>query len=85
MAARKKQPTADDSRAEPGQKPIKRPTPLGTDRALTVRTSGGESIVLSYWGPGRSTSNSSRALEPGPQEVGDAPSQVENSYPIPTQ
>ena len=49
MAARKKQPTADESRAESGQKPVKKPTPLGTDPALTLPTSRGESIVLSFW------------------------------------
>jgi hypothetical protein len=49
MPYRKKRPPADRGPTESGQKPIKKPTPLGTDPALTVRTSEGESMVLSYW------------------------------------
>jgi len=49
MAYRKKQPLGGDSEAKSGQQPVKKPTPLGTDPALTVRTSEGKSIVLTYW------------------------------------
>src|SRR5262245_63718538 len=49
MAYRKTRPPAGDGEAKSGQKPIKKPTPLGTDPALTVRTSEGKSIVLTYW------------------------------------
>ena len=42
-------PRPTESEAESGQKPVKKPTPLGTDPALTVPTSRGKSLVLSYW------------------------------------
>lgn len=49
MATRKKQSPPGDGEAKSGHKPVKKPTPLGTDPALTVRTSEGKSIVLTYW------------------------------------
>jgi hypothetical protein len=49
MAARKKAPSKADADAGPKQNPAKKPTPLGTDSALTMTTSEGGSIVLSYW------------------------------------
>ena len=49
MAARKKQPPAGKGEVKPDQRAVKKPTPLGTDPVLTVRTSEGKSIVLTYW------------------------------------
>jgi hypothetical protein len=49
MAARKKQPPVDEGEARSGQKPVKKPTPLGTDPALTLRISKGRSLSLTYW------------------------------------
>ena len=49
MAAWKKKPPADKGEAKSGHKPAKKPTPLGTDPALTVTTSKGKSVVLTYW------------------------------------
>jgi hypothetical protein len=49
MVARKKRTTSSQAEPSQGQRPIKRATPLGTDLALTLPTSKGKSLDLSYW------------------------------------
>jgi hypothetical protein len=49
MAARKKGPSKIGDEAEHPKKPVKKPTPLGTDPALTLPTSKGKSLSLTYW------------------------------------
>jgi hypothetical protein len=49
MAARKKRTTAGQEEEQQGPKPARKPTPLGNDTALTLPTSKGKSLSLSYW------------------------------------
>lgn len=49
MAARKKRPPASQGEAGQEQKPVNKPTPLGTDPALTLPTSKVKSLSLTYW------------------------------------
>ena len=49
MAARKKRTPPGHGEAGHDQKPAKKPTPLGSDPALTMTTSKGEPAVLTYW------------------------------------
>jgi hypothetical protein len=49
MVARKKATTSSQAEASHEQKPVKRMTLLGTDLALTLPTSQGGSLDLSYW------------------------------------
>src|SRR4051794_15038445 len=49
MAARKKRTTGDREGGQQGPKPAKKPTPLGTDTALTLPTSKSKSLSLTYW------------------------------------
>jgi hypothetical protein len=47
MAARKKGPAKTE--AETGRESMKKPTPLGTDPALTMPTSKGKALDLTFW------------------------------------
>ena len=49
MAARRKRTTGDQEGEPQGPKSAKKPTPLGTDTALTLPTSKGKSLGLTYW------------------------------------
>ena len=49
MAARKKGPLKTGDEADRPQKPVKKPTPLGTDRALKLPTAKGKSLDLIFW------------------------------------
>ena len=49
MAARKKGPSRIEDEGGQTQKPVKKPTPLGTDKALTLPSSKGRTLALSYW------------------------------------
>src|SRR3954470_10775274 len=49
MAARKKGPPRVGDEADPSEKPVKRPTPLGPELALTLPTTQGKALELSYW------------------------------------
>jgi hypothetical protein len=49
MVARRKRTPAEQDEAGQGQKPVKKPAPIGTDPALTLPTSKGKSLGLSYW------------------------------------
>jgi hypothetical protein len=49
MAARKKGPPRVGDEAEPSEKPVKKPTPLGPELALTLPTTQGKALELSYW------------------------------------
>jgi hypothetical protein len=49
MVARKKSTTSRQSEVSQEQKPVKRTAPLGTDLALALPTTDGESLDLSYW------------------------------------
>src|SRR4051812_8409754 len=49
MVARKKRTTSSQDEAGPGQKPLKKPTPLGPELALILPTTQGEPLDLSYW------------------------------------
>src|SRR4051794_29736254 len=49
MASRKKDPAKLGDEAEPSEKPAKKPTPLGPDLALTLPTTRGKALELSYW------------------------------------
>lgn len=49
MAARRKQTPAEQAEAGQDQKPIKRPTPLGTDQAMSLPAAKGKSLRLTYW------------------------------------
>ena len=49
MAARKKRTTGDQGGGPQGPKPAKKPTPLGTDTAITLPVAKGKPILLTYW------------------------------------
>ena len=49
MAARKKGPLKAGDEADRPQKPVKKPIPLGTHRALTLPTAKRESLDLIFW------------------------------------
>ena len=49
MAARKKGPPRVGDEADPSEKPVKKPTPLGPELALTLPTTQGKALELSYW------------------------------------
>jgi hypothetical protein len=49
MAARKKCTPPSQGEAGHDPKPAKKPTPLGTDPALTMTTLKGKSVVLTSW------------------------------------
>ena len=49
MAARKKGPSRTGEETGQGQKPVKKPTPIGTDLALTLTTTEGKPLDLRYW------------------------------------
>lgn len=49
MAARKRAPSKTDADAGPKQKPARKPTPLGTDTAITRLSAKGKPVVLTYW------------------------------------
>src|SRR3954451_22263748 len=49
MVARKKQTPAEQHKTGQGQKPIKKPTPIGPELALSLPTAQGKSLDLSYW------------------------------------
>ena len=49
MAARKKGPLKTGDEDDRPQKPVKKPTPLGTDQALELPTAKGKSLDLIFW------------------------------------
>src|SRR4051812_44118743 len=49
MGARKKRTRSSQAEAGPGQEPVKKPTPLGPELALSLPTAQGKSLDLSYW------------------------------------
>src|SRR4051794_29889430 len=49
MAARKKPKPTNPPEEGPGQKPVKKPVPLGTDSAFTLPSAKGKPLVLTYW------------------------------------
>jgi len=46
---RRKRPSANKAKAEPSQGKARKPTPLGTDAALTITTSQGTDLDLTNW------------------------------------
>ena len=49
MAARKKSPPSTPAEAGGGQKPARKPIPLGTDPAITLFSTEGKCVALIYW------------------------------------
>src|SRR4051794_23378294 len=49
MVARRKQTPAEKDESGQGRVPVRKSTPLGPDTALTLPTSKGELLDLSYW------------------------------------
>src|SRR4051794_38025155 len=49
MVARRKPTPAEQVEAGQGQKPVKKPTPIGPELALSLPTTQGKSLGLSYW------------------------------------
>src|SRR5262245_55493468 len=49
MVARKKRTTSTQAEAGRGQEHVKKPTPIGPELALSLPTTQGDSLDLSYW------------------------------------
>src|SRR3954453_3951806 len=49
MVARRKSTPAEHTAAGQGEKPVKKPTPIGPELALNLPTAQGKSLDLSYW------------------------------------
>ena len=49
MVDRRRRTPAKKAEVEPSQARAKKPTPLGTDPALTMTTSKGKPLDLTYW------------------------------------
>ena len=49
MAARKKGPSKTGEETGQAEKAVKKPTPIGPDLALSLTTTQGKPLDLSYW------------------------------------